>query len=55
MEEMIGEKQSARIDYISVVDRVHLKALKVMAGEILIALAVYIGTTRMIDNSIVKV
>lgn len=55
MEEMIRSKASARIDYISIVDTEKLKDVKVVSGEALIALAVFIGKTRLIDNIIVKV
>lgn len=55
MEEMIRPKASARIDYISIVDTEKLKDVKVVSGEALIALAVFIGKTRLIDNITVKV
>lgn len=55
MEEMIRPKASARIDYISIVDTEKLKDVKVVSGEAMIALAVFIGKTRLIDNIIVKV
>lgn len=48
---MIGAVPSARIDYISIVDRRLLDVETVAAGDIL-ALAVFIGATRLIDNYI---
>ncbi len=55
MEEMIKTIPAARIDYISVVDTKELKNMKTISGEALIALAISIGKTRLIDNVIVKV
>jgi len=54
MEEMIKEKPTAKIDYIAVVDTKNLKELKTISQEALIALAVFMGKTRLIDNIIVK-
>jgi len=50
MEEMIKTKPSARIDYISIVDAKNLRTLSRISGDILVALAVLIGKTRLIDN-----
>jgi len=55
IEEVIRECPSAEIDYISIVDTQSLKDVTVIAGEVLIALAVTIGHTRLIDNTIMKV
>ena len=55
MEETIQKTPTAKIDYISIVDTGNLKDVNVISGEILIALAVFIGKTRLIDNIIVKV
>ncbi len=52
MEDIIKSKKSARIDYISIVDTVNLKDVKLISGEVLVALAVFIGKTRLIDNII---
>ncbi|MFA5142691.1 MAG: pantoate--beta-alanine ligase [Candidatus Omnitrophota bacterium] len=54
METMIKNIPSAKIDYVSIVDTAGLKEVKTIAGEALIALAVFIGRTRLIDNVIVK-
>lgn len=48
---MIGSVPSARIDYISIVDRRLFDVETVAPGDIL-ALAVFIGATRLIDNYI---
>lgn len=55
MESMIKEKSSARIDYISVVNTKNLKDMNKISGEVLIALAAFVGKTRLIDNVILKV
>lgn len=45
---------SAKIDYISIVDTKTMKEVRGIAGEVLIALAVFIGKTRLIDNIIIN-
>ena len=50
MRKLIRAKKSARIDYIAIVDAQNLKPLKKVSGKSLIALAVWIGKTRLIDN-----
>ena len=46
---------SARIDYVSVVDFETLQDIPVLRGTVLVALAVFFGTTRLIDNVLVRV
>lgn len=52
--EMISEELNkeplAKIDYIEIVDSVSLKTVKNVDRSILVAIAVYIGKTRLIDN-----
>ncbi len=55
MRKMIKSKRSARIDYIKLVDINDLKAVKEIKGRILIAVAVFFGKTRLIDNVMVRV
>ncbi len=57
MEELIKSKPTAKIDYIEIVDPNTLeKVEKLEEGkEYLIALAVRIGSTRLIDNTLVKI
>jgi pantoate--beta-alanine ligase len=55
MKELIFSKPQARVDYIEIVDRESLVPLKRLTGHILIAIAVYIGKVRLIDNAIIKV
>lgn len=54
-EDIIRQKQSARIDYVSIVDSKELKDVKTISGEVIMALAVYFGTTRLIDNTTIAV
>jgi pantoate--beta-alanine ligase len=53
--EILESEPLAKIDYISITDMNELKEIKTLKGKCLIALAVYIGTTRLIDNIIVDV
>ncbi|MCM8781964.1 MAG: pantoate--beta-alanine ligase [Candidatus Omnitrophica bacterium] len=55
MSELINQKKSSRIDYIEIVNPKTLRPVKNICGEILIAMAVYIGKTRLIDNLKLKV
>lgn len=52
--ESIKAAPSAKIDYVSIVDIANLKDIKTIAGDILMAVAVFIGRTRLIDNIIMK-
>lgn len=42
----------ARIDYVSIVSFPDIKPVELLSNEILVAIAVYIGKTRLIDNFI---
>ena len=44
----------ARIDYVSAVDGVTMMPVHEIGGAVLVAMAVYIGETRLIDNFIVE-
>jgi pantoate--beta-alanine ligase len=50
MERYVSAVKSASIDYISIVDAGTLEPVYRLSGRCLIALAVKIGTTRLIDN-----
>ncbi len=50
MREIIASAKEAKIDYISIVNRDTLDDIEEMRGNVLIALAVFIGATRLIDN-----
>ena len=54
MRQLINRKKSARIQYISIVDPKDLKPIDKIRGKVLIALSVWIGKTRLIDNIVVK-
>ena len=45
----------ARIDYVEVVDFENIQRTAKIEGEVLVAIAVYIGKTRLIDNFIVNI
>lgn len=57
MRNLISSKHSTRIDYISIVEAESLEELeRLRSGDIiLISLAVFVGDTRLIDNSLVTV
>ena len=55
MEKMITQKPLAKIDYISIVDEITLQDVQHLNQNILIALAVKFGNTRLIDNIILEV
>ncbi len=44
----------ARVDYVDIVDLENVQPIEKIEGEILVAIAVYIGKTRLIDNFIWK-
>lgn len=54
MRNMLKSSGRLKIDYIDIVDTNNLKSAPLIRGEALIALAVFIGKTRLIDNSIIK-
>ncbi len=54
MRDLLSEKPSLKIDYISIVDTKSLKEVTTVEGEVLIAIAVFIGKTRLIDNIILS-
>lgn len=54
MKEIIENEELAKIDYINAVDLATMKDAKDLDGDRLIAIAVYIGKTRLIDNFIYR-
>ena len=54
MKEIISSEKLAKIDYISAVDLATMKDSKDFADDRLVAIAVYIGKTRLIDNFIYR-
>jgi pantoate--beta-alanine ligase len=55
IEALIGKVEGAVIDYVSIVDARTLGQVQTLRGEILIALAVKFGKTRLIDNIQIRV
>ena len=53
--DVLNEEPLAKIDYVSIVDNQNIQPIETLKGEILVAIAVYIGTTREIDNFITPV
>jgi pantoate--beta-alanine ligase len=47
---MIGQAPLARIDYVGLVDAGNLQPIEVIGPNSLLALAVFFGKTRLIDN-----
>ena len=54
MRKMIKSKRGVRIDYIKMVDAQSLTEVKKIKGRLLIAVAVFFGKTRLIDNVIIN-
>jgi len=55
MKEPIGKEPLAEIDYVDIVDLDELSSVEAIGQEALIALAVCVGKTRLIDNMIVEI
>ncbi|MGM0501436.1 MAG: pantoate--beta-alanine ligase [Bacillota bacterium] len=53
--EFIEQEPLADIDYVEVVNQNDLEQAEVIEGKVLIAVAVYIGETRLIDNLMMEV
>ncbi len=51
---VIDSASAAEIEYIEIVDMVNLKPVGDVSSDALIAIAVHFGTTRLIDNIVVK-
>lgn len=52
MEELCKEPL-AKVDYVEVVDADSIEPIKELKGNVLVAIAVYIGKTRLIDNVVI--
>ena len=50
MKEFIKKEPFAKIDYLKAVDAISMKQVDRIEGTVLVAMAVYIGKTRLIDN-----
>jgi len=52
---MVSSIRGSRIDYIELVDLERLQPIQRIQGKIALALAVYVGQTRLIDNLVLEV
>jgi pantoate--beta-alanine ligase len=55
MEQSLRASPLIRVDYISITDSERLEEMKQVSGKILIALAAFVGGTRLIDNVMLEV
>lgn len=55
LREYIAQEPLARIDYVAVAAPDTLQEVEPLSGTVLVALAVYIGKTRLIDNAVLRV
>jgi pantoate--beta-alanine ligase len=55
LREFIAREPHARIDYVAVCDPHTLRAMEELSDTALVALAVYIGKTRLIDNALLTI
>lgn len=55
MTDLINTEPLAKIDYVSVVNAETIQPINIISGEVLTAIAVYIGKTRLIDNFMITV
>ena len=53
MKQIIEAEPLAKIDYVEMVDADSIETIEEVKGRVLVAMAVYIGKTRLIDNFIV--
>jgi pantoate--beta-alanine ligase len=54
MRQILRSQKNINIEYIAIVDLDNLKPVEKIAGNCLVALAVRIGKTRLIDNMVIK-
>jgi len=52
---LINSKKTTKIDYVELVDPRTLRPIKKIDRKVLVALAVFVGKTRLIDNTIIRV
>lgn len=55
VERIIGEAPTARVDYVEVLGASDLEPPEILEGDILVALAVRVGKTRLIDNRVFRI
>ncbi len=54
IKEMIEREKSTKIDYVEILNSKNLKKVKKTEGDVIIALAVFVGKTRLIDNMLIE-
>ena len=54
MSRIVEQEPLAQIDYIEVVDASSMKKIETITGPTLVALAVFFGKTRLIDNFVIN-
>lgn len=54
MKTLIEEEPLARIDYVEAVDGISMEPIERLDGPVLVAMAVYVGKTRLLDNFIIE-
>jgi pantoate--beta-alanine ligase len=54
MTALIEAEPMAKIDYVTAVNGINMQPIEKIEGTVLVAMAVYIGKTRLIDNFIVE-
>jgi len=54
MKKILGESGGLKIDYLEIVDADDLSPVKAIGGNTLIAVAAFIGRTRLIDNVLIR-
>lgn len=55
MRESLAAEPLAKIDYVEAVNALTIENISELKGEVLVAMAVYIGKTRLIDNFLVTI
>src|SRR6202140_3429605 len=48
--ELISSEPNVRVDYLEMVDPESLEPVEIISGKVLLVVAAYVGTTRLIDN-----
>ena len=52
--QLIAQEQQVRLDYFEIVDPDTLEPIEKITGKTLVAVAAYVGTTRLIDNVVLE-
>jgi pantoate--beta-alanine ligase len=52
--ELISSEPNVRLDYLEMVDPESLEPVEIISGKVLLAVAAYVGTTRLIDNVVLN-